>query len=178
MAVTGCVRAPEQAVCPTLHEGDLAVTEIRGPQTDEADTLGQWLELYNASGSSVDLQGMTIRFRKKDGSSETDVLIRRSVVAAADSYTVLGPFDDEARPDYVDYGFASDFVGVTWLAAAAVDVDSCGELIDRVTYDALPKLGTYSFGGPPSASGNDFPTAWCTDATAAGTPQQENVACP
>jgi len=182
IAVTaGCVRAPEQALCPDVAVGDLVVTEIRAPQDDE---LGAWIELFNASGSTLDLEGLTVRFRKKDGSSETDVIIRRSLPAAAGSYTVLGLFlDDDTRPSYVDYGFAGDFQS-SWLTSAAVDVDACGQLVDRATYDSLPKMGTYSLGtNPPSADGNDFPTAWCTDATMVGTtfpgtPQQPNIACP
>jgi hypothetical protein len=183
ITLTACVRAPEEAICPDLHEGDLVITEIRGPQDD---ALGAWIELYNASGSAIDMGGLTIRFRKKDGSSETDALVRRSLDAAAGNYTVLGLFDDDDtnRPAYVDYGFAGDFHDSTWLAAAAVDVDSCGTLIDRAIYDSLPPMGTYSFGGmPPTADGNDFPAAWCADATDVngafpGTPQQPNIACP
>jgi hypothetical protein len=178
IAVTsGCIREPAQAICPTISTGDLVVTEIRGPQDD---ALGAWVEIYNASGGDLDLIGLQIRFRKKDGSSETDVLVRRSLPAASASYTVLGLFDDGALPAYVDYGFQADFHD-SWLAAAAVDVDACGTLIDRAIYDSLPKMGTFSLGAmPPSADANDLPANWCTDATAgnAGTPQQPNIACP
>jgi hypothetical protein len=72
----------------------------------------------------------------------------------------------------------------SFLAAAAVDVEACGTLIDRVTYDVLPDMGTYSLGAqPPSADNNDLPAMWCTDATNLagtypGTPQHANLACP
>jgi len=178
----GCTRDPLPAECPDVGVGDLVVTEIRGPQPS-GDTLGVWLELYNASGGTVDLKGTKIRFRKKDGSSEVDVLVRRSVPAAAGAYTVLGLFpDDDTRPSYVDYGFAGDF-HVSFLPAAAVDVEACGTRIDRAVYDQLPAMGTYSLGVAPDADANDLPTNWCTDGTMAGTtypgtPQQANIACP
>lgn len=180
--LTGCVRDPAPASCPELAVGDLALTEIRGPQNQDA--LGAWVELYNTSTRTLDLEGLEIRFRKKDGSSETDVLVRRSLEVAAAGYVTLGVFaDDTTRPDYIDYGMSSDF-HTSFLAAAAVDVESCGVRIDRATYDVLPGMGTYSLGAmPPTADNNDLPINWCTDATNLagtypGTPRQANLACP
>ena len=178
----GCVRDPAPAECPDIAVGDLAVTEIRGPN-GSTDTLGVWVELYNTSTASIDLKGIKIRFRKKDGSSETDVIVRRSLPIGPGAYETLGMFDDTARPAYVDYGFAGDY-HTTFLAAAAVDVEACGTRIDRVTYDVLPAMGTYSLGAqPPNADNNDLPAMWCTDATNLagtfpGTPQQPNLPCP
>jgi len=174
IAAAGCVRAPAKAECPSLGAGDLVVTEIRG---DQDDTLGPWVELYNASGDSVDLLGTQVRFRKLDGSSESDVLVRRSLEVAPGAYTVLGLFpDDNTRPAFVDYGFAADFHN-TWLTSAAIDVNACSQLVDRAIYNSLPAVGTFSLGTqPPDATSNDFPASWCTDAT--GTPQQANIPCP
>ncbi|CAN5670075.1 hypothetical protein BH11MYX1_BH11MYX1_03270 [soil metagenome] len=181
MLIVGCARDPVAEKCPDLAAGDLAVTEIRGPQNQDA--LGTWIEVYNASSSSVELEGLKVRFRKKDGSSETDVLIRRSLVVASSGYATLGVFaDDSTRPTYIDYGMSGDY-HTSFLAAAAVDLESCGTRIDRVTYDVLPAMGTYSLGGPPSADNNDLPVNWCADATNLagtypGTPQQANIVCP
>lgn len=175
---TGCARDPAPAQCPDLAVGDLVVTELRGPQSPD-DALGTWVELYNASGQAIDLEGTKIRFRKKDGSSEVPVLVRRSLPVAAGAYVVLGLVPDDAtRPAHIDYGFASDF-HVGFLPAAAVDVEACGERIDRATYDVLPKTGTYSLGvTPPTADANDVPANWCTNATSEGTPKQANPTCP
>ncbi len=175
--VVGCVRDPAPIECPTVSEGDLVITEFRGDQSPE-DSLGVWVELYNASSSTLDLEGIKIRFRKKDGSSEVPVIVRRSLTVAAGAYTVLGLVnDDDTKPANIDYGFASDF-HVGFLPAAAVDVEACGARIDRAQYDVLPKTGTYSLGGPPDANENDFPSAWCVNATTEGTPKQANPACP
>ena len=175
----GCVRDPVATVCPDLAVGALAVTEIRKAGT--ADTLGSWVELYNATGASIDLQGVELRFRSPDGASETDVIVRRVLPVGAGGYVVLGLFaDDATRPAYVDYGFLGDF-HVTWPSAAALEVDACGVKIDTVQYAALPSAGTYSLGTmPPTADANDFTSSWCTDITAAGagTPQHANTACP
>lgn len=173
---TGCTRDP-LGECTPLAPGDLVVTEFRGRQTP-ADTLGIWVELYNASPATIDLEGVKIRFRKKDGSSEIPIIVRRSTMVSPGSYVVLGLVpDDSTRPTYIDYGFADDYK-VTFLAAAAVDVETCGERIDRAVYDVLPTTGTYSFGGELSADNNDIPTMWCTNPAPSGTPQMANPACP
>ena len=36
------------AVCPQVAQGDLVVSELRGPQ-EGADSFGQWIEVFNAS---------------------------------------------------------------------------------------------------------------------------------
>lgn len=173
----GCVRDPAPAECPAIGVGDLVVTEVRGPQKPE-DALGVWIELYNASGATIDLEGTKIRFRKKDGSSEVPVIVRRSVTVAAGAYAVLGLVNDDAtRPDYIDYGFATDF-HQGFLPAAAVDVEACGTRIDRAVYDVLPDVGTYSLGVAPDETENDVPAAWCTNPTPEGTPGEANPPCP
>lgn len=184
LALVGCVRDPADAKCPDLGEGDLVVTEIGGPQTG-SDTLQPWIELYNASGGSVDLLGLKIRFRRVTGSDENDTIVRRSLVVAAGAYVVLGLDDDadDKRERYLDYGIAGDF-HVSWPSSSAVDVEVCNTLIDRVQYSSLPRAGTYSLGTqPPTATANDLPVSWCTDTTAnpgsfPGTPQKANTACP
>jgi hypothetical protein len=170
----GCARDPEPAICPSIVEGDLVVTEVRGPQDD---LEGPWIELFNASSASIDLAGIKVRFRRKDGSAEIPVLVRRPLAVGSGEYAVLGLFFDAEVPAHVDYGFLDDFEG-TWLGAAAIDVETCGQRVDLATYDALPEVGTYSLGGEPDADNNNLPTAWCTDATPAGTPGAANNACP
>ena len=91
--LVGCARDPVEAICPQVSEGALVITEIRGPQDDEN---GPWIELFNASGGSVDLAGTKIRFRKKDGPSEIPVLARRPPVVTAAHHVAPGPLADLA----------------------------------------------------------------------------------
>lgn len=177
-----CARDELDASCPAVNPGAIVITEIRGPQTDDADTLGSWIELYNDSSAAIDLKGITLRFRRLDGSSEIQTLVRRSVPMAAGTYVVLGLFDDAAKPGYVDYGFAQDF-HESFYTSAALEVMSCDERIDLVKYDSLPLAGSYSLGGAPTAERNDLPAMWCFDGTMVGstfpgTPQTPNIGCP
>ncbi len=186
VSVVGCTRDPEDALCPKIASGDLVVTEVHGPQSPEDAINGDWIELYNASGRDLDLLGLRVRFRRKDGSTEIPVIVRDSVNAGAGSYTVLGLFNNDAtRPQHVDYGFAGDFTESSWLAAAAIDVESCGTLIDRSTYDVLPKMGSFSYDGAmmPDANANDDLRNWCTNpamigSSYPGSPKAANPPCP
>ncbi|MEO8698864.1 MAG: lamin tail domain-containing protein [Kofleriaceae bacterium] len=165
----------ELDTCPVVAPGELVVTEVQG----DGDPLnGSWIELFNASGGSIDLEGARIRFRRKDGSSEVPVLVRRPLTVNAGEYIVLGKYLDTDRPAHVDYGFVEDFEDA-WLSAAAIDLENCGLRIDLAQYDALPEIGTFSLGtDPPTADANDLATAWCTNATPAGTPGAANPVCP
>jgi hypothetical protein len=177
LAMTACVRDPVEPLCPELDKGELVVTEIRGEQGEGQP--GPWIELYNASDREIDLQGLKIRFRRRDGSSEIPVLVRRSVPHAASGYLVLSLDDDETRPTYSMYGFAADF-NASWLSSAAIDVESCGTQIDRVLYDSLPSDSSLRLGSsPPHADDNDIPTNWCAgDGSIPDTPNGPNLPCP
>jgi hypothetical protein len=185
ISLAGCVRDTEDRLCPDIDVGDLIITEVRGPQMPADAVNGEWVELYNASGANVDLVGTKVRFRKKDGSGEVSILVRENVTVGAGEYAVLGLFlNDATKPAHVDYGFGGDFTE-SWLAAAAVDVESCGKRIDRSTYDVLPKMGTFSFTGAmePNTDQNDDLRLWCTNGTPAGatfpgTPKAANPPCP
>lgn len=96
-----------------LGEGDLVITEIRGPQEG---TRGEWIELYNASGDDIDLRGLRGTLRPLagsavDGERALEFLVRESLPVAAGAYVVLGtlPLDATRRPE-VDYSINGDFV--------------------------------------------------------------------
>jgi hypothetical protein len=178
MALVPAVACTRDTVgeCPDVSPGEVVITEFRGAQTGD-ETAVIWLELFNTSSGSIDLEGMKVRFRTIDGGTDIPVIVRRPVSLPAGGYGVLGLVPDDSLPDFVDYGFSGDF-HQGYLAAAAVDLISCDTLIDRARYDNLPKAGTYSFGGTPTADNNDDPTLWCTNPTSTGTPKAANPPCP
>lgn len=195
----GCDREVEPDLCPDVAVGGLVVSEIRGEQSvkkdanDQAipDPFGEWIELYNASGASLDLYGLQLHFQELDGSNDGTVVIRRSLAVAAGDRAVLGYFPDDARPSHVDYGWFPDFLGSDGEAhslfdTGVVDVNACGVRIERVRPDGLPSNATWSFPtDPPGADANDDALVWCDDGTNAtdteyadGTPGEANRPCP
>jgi hypothetical protein len=183
-AWVGCQTDPVEHICPDVAYGELVITEVRGDQ-DPDDSLGQWIEIYNASGLEQDLIGLHLRLRTLDGSSDDRIIIRRSVPIAADGYAVIGLGPDDARPDGVDYGAGAD-AGTAMFSIGVIDLDGCDDTLDDTVYadrlqysNGLPGLGTYSLGtAPPTADGNDMLVNWCTNLTPAGTPGVANPPCP
>jgi hypothetical protein len=185
----GCTQEQVAAECPSLSVGDLVVTEIRG---DQNGTYGEWIELANTRSSTIDLRGLQLRIRQLDGGGADTMIIRRSLIVAANDHVVLGAFPDDARPAHVDYGWHPDLLqsggAIKHLYdGAALDVTACDLTIDRVVWNDLPSQGSYSLGVmPPSAAGNDAIAAWCTDAIdddpiapgLPGTPGVSNHPCP
>lgn len=183
LVLGACVRPPAERLCPPLQEGELVITELRGKGAAGADGL-PWLELRNASGRELDLQGLRLRFRRLDGGAELGALVRRAVALSPEGRAVLSLAEDEARPAFAAYGLGEE-ISEPWFAAAAVQVESCEVLVDRVLHPPLPETGTYALGEPwPAAelaTRNDLPAAWCVDPagtpSAPGTPGQENPPC-
>lgn len=176
-----CARDPLPEACPDLAAGDLVISEIRGPQSGGTDTLGQWIEIYNASGHVVDLQGLTLRMQHLDGSGDVSILVRAEREVGIAGYATLGRFAAGSEPAYVTYGFLDDFSSNLY-SSGAVDVRACEALIDRTSYRSLPTAGTLALDGTgdPDATDNDDAASWCTDASGVnhpGTPQERNPPC-
>ena len=150
--------------CPNVAAGELVVTEFRGSQ-DGADTYGEWLEVFNAGDSAIDLGGLRVRALDLDGGSQSLFMVRDGQLRLEPGdYAVFGGLDREPLPAHLDYSFAVD--GVTGLRAGAiVTLESCGEVIDETLYRSLPSVGTWSLDGTlvPDAEVNDLEEAWCTD---------------
>lgn len=184
MLASGCVLDPLPCVIE-LDEGDLVVTEIRGPQDG---TRGEWIELYNASGEEVDLRGLRGTLQPLEGSAvdgevELTFLVRESLPVAAGAYVVLGtlPLDASRRPE-VDYSINTDFrvdpgtVKVETPNGDIVEIEApegenadpkqlfssarlrlyaCDRLIDGFSYLELPALGTLGYDGAAEPNADD-----------------------
>ena len=187
---TACPREAEEVPCPDLAEGDLVITELRGPQ-DGNDSFGQWIELFNAGDTEADLLGLRVDIVPLDGRDPTIVLVRNEdVFVAPNEYVVLGNHNDNNLPEYVDYGWALTSSSRDLFQNAFIEVSACDVLVDRMLYRGLPTVGTLSLDPSfePSAKRNDDETAYCVDAADAppgevtgfgqpGTPGEENRPC-
>ncbi|MEM9457140.1 MAG: hypothetical protein AAGF11_23380 [Myxococcota bacterium] len=183
---TGCVREPEPCLLE-LAEGDLVLTELRGPQQGP-DSRGEWFEIYNATDDNLDLLGLRGVLTSLRGTQQRDFLVRESLVVTPGQYVVLGslPLDPSVRPE-IDYSFNADFRQdpsfedtdglvlpddadadpMELFSSARVELRACGQVIDSFVYADLPVEGTYGFDGAmmPDAEANDVATRWCVDDT-------------
>lgn len=177
-------------LCPPALPGDLVVSEIR---PEQGGTFKQWIELYNASGLTLDLEGAIIDVLSIDGGTRLRLIVRRSLELADGEYVALGEAEDADadRPAYLGYGFGADFeqegTPKDLPTSGAITVTACGEQIDRVQYEGLPDEGTFTLGTmPPTAEANDDDASWCVDTTPPedtteiglpGTPGAANTPC-
>jgi hypothetical protein len=177
-----CARDPLVEPCPSVAAGELVITEVRGQQSGNSDTLGQWIEVYNTTTRTVPLAGLVVSMRQTTGANEVRIMVRSETTEVGPGgYVTLGRFPSGSEPAYVSYGYLGDYTSNLY-PAAALDLEACSVLIDRVIYRSLPSQGSLSYDGAktPDATGNDDESAWCTDATGAGfpgTPQQRNHPC-
>ena len=176
-----CTTTPEG-----LQPGDFIITEIMKNPGIAEDSVGEWVELKNTTGETLDLAGATL----SDNGSDTFV-IEGPVSVEPGGYVVLGASADlglggEWAADVVFSGIAfgngSDSV-MLWYD---------GVVIDEVAYsDAdFPDSSGKSMNLDPgvmTAAANDDGSGWCEATTLIttvgekseyGTPGQANPACP
>jgi len=168
----------------STEEGDIIVTEIMNNPSAVSDSEGEYFEVYNTTGSDIDLDGWTI----SDDGADSHV-IDGSLIVPAGGYAVLGNNADMGSNGGapVDYSYGSG-----WFLSNGGDevilTDPSGTEIDRVEYDGGP-----NFPDPTGASMNLDPMAldftsndngsnWCTSTSAygdgdLGTPGAANDMC-
>jgi hypothetical protein len=180
LSVFACERDPLEVDCPDVAIGGLVDTEVRGDQVGDGDDQGEWIELFNGSGSTIDLVGLRVILKTLDGSSIEDFTVRRPLTVSAGSYVTLGRFATNQEPTHVSYGYA-DELDRAINSTGAIELVACGVEVDQVVYMSLPGTGTLALDGDlaPSAVDNDDQANFCVDAAGAGegTPQQENPPC-
>lgn len=142
-----------------LLPGDLVITEIMA-NPDGADDGNEWFEIYNNTGSSVDLRGLALKYVSGSGTESTHVMGAATIPSGA--YLVLGGILPEFAPAHVDYGFASDLgsLGNTGGRLALI----CDVIeVDAVDYADMPsgrsrELSRSIF---PDHNENDDWANWC-----------------
>jgi len=141
---------------------NVIITEIMQNPGAVSDDFGEYFEIYNAGGESVDLNGWTVQ--EADGSPS--FVIGSSVVVAAGAYAVLGRSIDTAINGNVTVDYAYDG---TWALGNSSDsvvlLDGDSQEIDRVEYDngaTFPDPSGASMFLIDMTADNNVGSAWST----------------
>jgi hypothetical protein len=177
---------PECLTINNIAIGDLVITEIMYNPDEVNDTLGEWFEVYNASGFTVDLNGLVVSRISSSGSSSSFTVSTQLIVPAG-AFVVFGNNGDVSNNggvivDYEYGGFALVNSGIQIMLETPL-----GVIIDTVDFS-----GGYPPGGDGTALAldpnftdsisNDNPASWCSATLAygigdLGTPGSPNLTC-
>jgi hypothetical protein len=152
--------------------GDLVITEFMAAPTIVADVAGEWIEIYNASGTTMSLLGFELHDDGVDSHVITD-----DIVLPSGTRVVLA-----RNGDYLTNGSvlaAYEYSGVVLddpVDQIVLSFD--GDEVDRIEYDlSLYPAGTPGHSlswdpavGIPSPLLNDDPANWCHSGTPIGLP--------
>ncbi|MFT7606247.1 MAG: hypothetical protein ACI8VT_003847 [Saprospiraceae bacterium] len=124
--------------------GDVIVTEILQNPSAVTDANGEWFEIYNTTGSAIDLDGWTF----KDAGTDS-YTVGVTLMIPANDYLVLGRNDDTGTNGGapVDHEYSGFILGNSDDEVIIVGPAPNSLEIDRVEYD-----GGGSFPNPNGAS--------------------------
>ena len=95
--------------------GDLIINEVMQNPSAVNDSEGEWFEIYNTTGSGIDIDGWIIR---DDDNDSTMINNGGPLVVPAGGYLVLGPNDTLA----VNGGYTRDYAyGGGWYLSNSAD---------------------------------------------------------
>ncbi|MFW2389916.1 MAG: lamin tail domain-containing protein [Polyangiales bacterium] len=162
LLVGGCARE-ELAVtfaCEEVEAGDLVITEVHA-NPDGSDGANEYIELFNSSGVTLTLDGLTLSSSRSDGGGAKTHRLFDASIAAGD-YLVLGNASPESMPAHVDYSYGEALGGLR-NSNARLSI-YCGErLIDNVEYERTSDGRSNELDGrfAPDPSLNDDASHWC-----------------
>lgn len=122
-----CVPAP---TCPEV--GSLIITEIMQNPNAVGDNSGEYFEIYNTTGSEIEMQGWTIKSLTTDSK---DHVIASSLIVPANGYVVLGINSEIATNGgvTVNYQYGSNFY--LGNSSDSIALDCSTSIIDSVSWD-------------------------------------------
>ena len=186
LVLGGCGReavAPA-TICDGLAPGDVVITEVHA-NPDGSDGDGEYVELFNASGAPLSLDGFTLVASRSDGASPK---AHRFIGASIDTddYFVVGNAPVDSIPAHLDYSYGKA-LGSLRNSDANISM-RCGEmLIDEMSYERTVDGRALELDGrlAPDHGLNDEASHWCAAPEAAaevlagnfGTPGAANSRC-
>jgi predicted amidohydrolase len=140
----------------------VVITELMMNPSAVADAKGEWIELYNAGSTAVDLGGWTVR----DGTpGMADMLSTHSL--GPGQYVVIGSSTNKAENGGVTIVSAWNSFGLANTSSKVQLHDAAGTLVDEVSYGSgwpLPTGASISLKSP--GLDNSQAANWCAEKTA------------
>lgn len=164
--------------------GDLVMTELLYDPEAVDDQVGEFIEIFNLSTKTIDLNGLVIT---NQAAATVGLSAEQPMELESGSYFLIGASEDIGTGGSV----LADFVAAEFSMSNSGDHISLtynGEIIDEVTYDnggGFPAAQGAAISLDPShlnAADNDQGTSWCLAVASfgtgdLGTPKASNPPC-
>ena len=151
-----------------LSAGDLVITEVMHNPDQVSDHRGEWFELYNASGSDVDLSGLVV-----SSSSDSGFTLSGELVVGAGELVLFAVRSNSA----VNGGISNVDAVYSINEIKFTDVDSLSVGSSSTTLDSVAWGSIYPVeagrslsldAGNLDASSNDSVANWCAATSSFG----------
>ncbi len=125
---------------PTV--GSLVITEVMQNPAALADSAGEWFEVYNASGQTLNLNGLVSFTDPSSSADEVDIAIDTDLIVTAGDYFVVGSSagaldpagDGGLAPDYV-WSFTTPQFHALGNGTDELDIIFAGVTVDSIVWD-------------------------------------------
>ena len=147
---------------------EIVINEIMQNPSAVGDSAGEWLEVYNPTGSAIDIDGWTLQ----DDDFDSHVITSGGpLLVPAGGFLVLGRNADSGSNGgvSVDYQYSGFFLGNG--GDEVVLLDAFATEVDRVNYDggpAFPDPNGASMALTSPLADNNVGGNWCTASTPYG----------
>jgi hypothetical protein len=166
-----------------VSAGDVAIVEVMNDPANVADSTGEWLEVLNLSGRSVDLIGWEIVVN-----SASSTVIDESVVVASGARVLLGSSADKSRNGNITPDYVYDRSAVPLHDTAdEVSLELEGSVVTSISWSPSGLVASFGksmildgrVGTWPDAADDGY---WCVSTSLMssgdfGTPDAENDRC-
>ncbi len=170
-----------QAYLTDLQIGDLLINEVMHSPTAVDDQFGEWIELYNTSDTTIDLDGLRI------STATAGFTISDSLTVEAQGFVILAPTDNQALNGGVIVDYVYSHADLPLSTSESISLSYNGVTFDNIAYDATDgnvevarslSLMTQQM----TSTDNDFTENWCIASSVFGdgdfgTPGESNDAC-
>ena len=106
--------SPTHLFAAVIQPGDLLISEIMADPDKVNDSMGEWFEIFNASGQTFDLNGLRLH---DDGSDSHNISHGSPLIIAPGQYFIFGRNGDSGT----NGGYTADYVYSGFLLANTVD---------------------------------------------------------
>ncbi len=118
----------------TFSPGDVVVNEVMQDPSAVNDSEGEYFELWNTTGASIDINGWTIR--DEGSSAEVHTIDSGTpLTIAANGFLVLGVNDDQSTNGGIPVDYVYSTISLGNGTDGLIIEDAGGTVIDAVTWD-------------------------------------------